>query len=74
MRKIKDANITAWQYLALIEPRNWALHAMDPRVKCDHINFIKSFNAWIGEDIFKPSITKLEHIKSKIMEMIFTRN
>ena len=76
MRKIKDANVATWQYLALLKPKNGALHVMDPRVKCDHItsNFVESFNAWIREDRFKPPITMLEHIRSKIMEMIFTKN
>ena len=75
MCKIKEENQSAWQYLSLLEARNWAFHAMDPRVKCDHItsNFVESFNAWVGKERFKPPITMLEHIRSKIMALIFTR-
>ena len=75
MHKIKDTNIAAWQYIPLLEPRNWPFHVVDPRVKSNHIisNFVESFNAWIGEDKFKPPITMLEHIRTKIMNMIFTR-
>ncbi|KAL5576963.1 hypothetical protein UlMin_018662 [Ulmus minor] len=75
MCKIKEENKSAWQYLSLLEARNWAFHAMDPRVKCDHItsNFVESFNAWVGEERFKPPITMLEHIRSKVMALIFTR-
>ena len=73
--KIKKENQSAWEYLSLLEARNWAFHAMDPRVKCDHItsNFVESFNAWVGKERFKPPITMLEHIRSKIMALIFTR-
>ena len=75
MRKLKDENLTTWQYLTVLEPRNGAFHAMDPRVKCDHItsNFVENFNSWVGEDRFKPRITMLEHIRSMIMVLIFTR-
>ena len=75
MRKIKEEDVPAWQFLSLLETRNWAFHAMDSRVKRDHItsNFVESFNAWVGEERFRPPITMLEHIRSKIMALIFTR-
>ena len=75
MHKIKDDNVAVWQYFDVLEPMNWAFHVVDPRVKCDQItsNLVESFNAWIGEDRFKPPITMLEHIKTKIMDIIFTR-
>ena len=48
---------------------------MDPRVKCDHVtsNFVESFNSWVGEDRYKSPITMLESIRSKIMNLMYTR-
>ena len=75
MRKIKAESVDAFNWLDQLEVKTWAFHAMDPRVKCDHVtsNFVESFNAWVGEDRFKPPIALLESIRSKIMNLIYTR-
>ena len=41
----------------------------------EHItnNFVESFNAWIGEERYKPPISMLEHIRTKIMDLLFSR-
>ena len=75
MNKIKNKSIEAYEWLDRLEVRTWAFQAMDPRVKCDHVtfNFVESFNSWVGEDRYKPPITILESIMSKIMNLIYTR-
>ncbi|KAL5571202.1 hypothetical protein UlMin_020799 [Ulmus minor] len=75
MKNIKTESKDAFEWLDQLEVRSWAFHAMDPRVKCDHVtsNFVESFNAWVGEDRYKPPITMLETIRSKILNLIYTR-
>ena len=75
MRKIKVESVDAFNWLDQLEVKSWASHAMDPRVKCDHVtsNFVESFNAWMREDRFKLPITLLGSIRSKIMNLIYTR-
>ncbi|KAL5575748.1 hypothetical protein UlMin_017447 [Ulmus minor] len=75
MDKIRAENEAAYGWLTQLETRSWALHAMDSRVKCEHItsNFVESWNAWIGEERYKPPITMLENIRSKIMDLIYNR-
>ncbi|KAL5541808.1 hypothetical protein UlMin_009518 [Ulmus minor] len=72
IRKIKAESVDVFNWLDQLEVKTWAFHAMDPRVKCDHVtsNFVESFNAWVGKDRFKPPITLLESIRSKIMNLI----
>ena len=62
MKKMRVAHRGAFAYLQLLEPTNWAFHAMDRRVKCEQItsNFVESFNAWISDERFKPPISMLE--------------
>ena len=59
MEKIRLDSEKAYQYLTQIDVRYWSLHAMDYRVKVKHItsNFVESFNAWIGEERYKPPCT-----------------
>ena len=75
MRKIIVESIDAFNLLDQLEVKTWAFHAMDQRVKCDHVtsNCIESFNAWVGKGRFKLPITLLESIRSKIMNLIYTR-
>ena len=75
MKKIQTESKDAFEWLDQLEVRSWAFHAMDPRVKCDHVtsNFVESFNAWVGEDRYKPPITMLETIRSKILNLIYNR-
>ena len=75
MQKIRSTHVQAHAYLQLLEPASWAFHAMDSRVKCEHItsNFVESFNAWIADERSKPPISMLELVRTKIMELIYTR-
>ena len=75
MQKKRVTHQNAHAYLHLLESSNWAFHAMDPRVKCEHITrkFVESFNVWIVDERFKPPISMLELIGSKIMELINKR-
>ena len=76
MEKLRAKSQEAFHYLSQIDVRSWFLYAMDFRVKVDHItsNFVESFNAWIGEERYKPPITMLEHIRTKIMDLLFSKN
>ena len=75
MAKLRAESKEAYRYLSQIDVRSWSLHAMDFRVKVEHItiNFVESFNAWIGEERYKPPISMLEHIRTKIMDLLFSR-
>ena len=44
-------------------------------MKCDHVTsyFVELVNSWVGEDRYKPPITMLETIMSKILNLIYTR-
>ena len=76
MEKLRAESQEAFHYLSHIDVRSWSLHAKDFRVKVEHItsNFIESFNAWIGEERYKPPITMLKHILTKIMDLLFSKN
>ena len=75
MQRIRNTHLQAHAYLQLLEPASWAFHAMNSKVKCEHITskFVESFNTWITDERFKPPISMSELIHSKIMELIYTR-
>ena len=61
--------------MTYIDVRSWSLHAMDYRVKIEQItsNLVDSFNAWIGEERYKPPITVLEHTRTTVMDLLYSR-
>ena len=76
MGAIRDISKPAYDWLEQLDPRQSAIHAMDPACKSEHItsNFVESFNAWVGEARFMAPISLLEHIRMKFTKLVYTRS
>ncbi|KAH7862866.1 hypothetical protein Vadar_010472 [Vaccinium darrowii] len=68
-------NTEAHDHLAKLTVSSWARHALDVRVRSDHItnNGTESFNNWLGPLRGKPILTMLEGIRCKVMSRIQTK-
>ena len=72
MEKIKEINIEVWKYLTKIPLTTWARHSFSSAIKCDYVtnNFIKSFNAWVGDLRGLPILTLLEGLRRKLIKKL----
>ncbi|KAK9287670.1 hypothetical protein L1049_016108 [Liquidambar formosana] len=70
MEKIKKKSQAAYNWLAAVNPTQWARHAFTSRPKCDLLsnNLSESFNSMIMEARDKPIITCIETIRRIIMK------
>ena len=75
MLNIRAKKRDAFDWLERIDATQWLFHAMDPKIKMEHITsyFVESFNVVVEAAMYKPSITLLETIRIKIMDIIYTR-
>lgn len=75
MERVKSVSIEAHKWLSDLTTSSWSRHAFDERVKNDHVtnNLAESFNHWVGPLRFKPVLSMLEGIRTKLMTRIQKR-
>ncbi|XP_057528625.1 uncharacterized protein LOC130807433 [Amaranthus tricolor] len=76
MNEIEKNNPDARRWLANLGPQErWTKHKFDSELKCDvnKTNFVKSFNATLGTDRFKPVLSLLEGIRRITMVRLAAR-
>lgn len=74
MESIKSISVEAHKWLSEVSTV-WSRHAFNEAVKNDHItnNLAESFNHWVGPLRFKPVLTMLEGIRTKLMTRLQKR-
>ncbi|KAL5753631.1 hypothetical protein ACOSP7_021851 [Xanthoceras sorbifolium] len=75
MKKMREANIDAYNYMSRIPVCHWSRHAFDPYVKSDHVtnNISECFNSWIDRFIGQPALTLLENLRRSFMKRFHKR-
>ena len=75
LSKSKDKNKAAYDYSAVLEPKTWSFYAMEPSAKVEHVtsNFVESFNKLIDELRYMPLIKLLDHLRGRLMKVIWIR-
>ncbi|KAI8527005.1 hypothetical protein RHMOL_Rhmol12G0043000 [Rhododendron molle] len=75
MESIKSISVAGHKWLSEV-PTVWSRHAFNEAIKNDHItnNLAESFNHWVGPLRFKPVLTMLEGIRTKLMTRLQKRH
>lgn len=76
MLEIEALNPPARRFQDQIDHTRWALYAMDPRIKCEHVtnNMIESLNHILLEPKGRTYLAMMEEIRKIVMQKMVERS